>query len=221
MTVRTPLTRIASIVVVAFLSSAATPIHGQKAPPRCHRRRARACRACRFPLGAAPADRRRSGADGRCRLCDRQGQPERRLLQGHRHRQAEEPDVAEPRVRGQPAGRVESSRAADGRRRLQRHARDRARRLHAAAGERGQPAEAGLRHRRHRRRPQVRRRVRWQLRHGRRGAGKLRQGVGEEGARRRDRDHQEGVRPRARALVFHRRLAGRPRGARCRGPLSG
>ena len=43
----------------------------------------------------------------------------------------------------------------------------------------------------------------------------LRQGVGEEGARRRDRDHQEGVRPRTRAVLFHRRLAGRSRGARC------
>ena len=43
----------------------------------------------------------------------------------------------------------------------------------------------------------------------------LREGVGEEGARRRDRDHQEGVWPRPRALVFHRRLTGRSRGARC------
>ena len=33
-------------------------------------------------------------------------------------------------------------------------------RLHAAAGERGQPAEAGLRHARHRRRPQVHGRIR-------------------------------------------------------------
>ena len=37
-------------------------------------------------------------------------------------------------------------------------------RLHAAAGDRGQPAEAGLRHTRHRRRSQVGRRIRRQLR---------------------------------------------------------
>ena len=88
-------------------------------------------------------------------------------------------------------------RAADGRRRLQRHARHRPHRLHPAAGHRGQPAQAGLRDARQRRRPQVHRRVRRPLRDGRRGAGQLRQAVGEEGARRRDGRDRQGVRPRA------------------------
>ncbi len=114
---------------------------------------------------------------------------------------------------------VEPARAADGRRRLQRHARDRAHRIHAAAGHGRQSAQAGLRDPGQRRRPQVHHRVRWPLRDGRRGAGQLRQALGEEGARRRDGRDRQGVRPRARAVLLHRRLARRPRGARRRGPL--
>ena len=137
-------------------------------------------------LGDRPRNRRRGRADGRrrCGVGDRQ--PQRRLLQGHGHRQAAQRELAGDGIRGQPAGGVEPTGAADGRRRLRRHAGDGPDGLHAATGERGQPAEAGLRDAWHRRWPQVIRGLRRQLRDGRRGPAELRQGVGQEGPRRRD-----------------------------------
>ena len=83
------------------------------------------------------------------------GNIERRLLQGDRHRQAAARRFAEPRVRGQPAARLESARALqmggggyDGSLVTGLCA------VHAAAAEHGHAAEAGLRHARQRRRPQ-------------------------------------------------------------------
>ena len=118
--------------------------------------------ACR---PAAPSCRRRSPCGRRA------GQRQRRLLQSHRHRQAEEPELAEPGVRGQPA-------AAWNRRVLQM----------GGGGYNGtlvtgltgftlqpanvdNPLKQGFVTARHRWRPQVRRRIRRQLRARRRGAG--------------------------------------------------
>ena len=117
----------ASILLAITLVSLITSALAQGASMPLPRRPAPACRACRSP-------RRRSACPPAARSCRRRSrwrhpsrQRERRLLQGHRHRQAAEPELAEPGVRGQPAGSVEPPRAADGRRRLQRHAGDRPR----------------------------------------------------------------------------------------------
>ena len=67
----------------------------RRASRRCRRLRAPACRACRFPRRrTSTPDRWRARADGRCRVGLCQGQSERRLLQGHRHREAAQPEVA-------------------------------------------------------------------------------------------------------------------------------